>query len=368
MVHFYESSIVTTVDDLHFQVYANEHPKGRIIAKPKYIPTDKICCDSLQFRFIAGKKMNRLNFWIDKKELAKYFEDFKKTYPQYIHQSKMHDTWFFVIPVDRIEKVYSPQKGLKELMGMPVKCLDSHLKNVYEFVNFITQSGVPPEKLGITYSTLVGTYFLNISDINITVYGKNNFWKLMDFLKAAKHPKLRWKTDEEWLDYKRHRNRASVFSDEEFLMNMKRKRSEGFFDNHLFVLFGVEEPQEIKNKWGHEKCTSLGFVKIRAIVTDNYNSVVRPGYFDVKDSEIIEGVHKNKVIKVNKVVFYSRDYVMQAFPNERIEAAGLLQKVVPVGKGENKPHHRIVIGYFDAYVSDRRGKEYIKMIKDDQNE
>ena len=30
-------------------------------------------------------------------------------------------------------------------------------------------------------------------------------------------------------------------------------------------------------------------------------------------------------------------------------------------KGEQ--YHRIVIGYFDAYISGRRGKEYIKVIE-----
>ena len=90
-MHFYEASIITTNKGLHCQVYGNEHPPDCILVKPKYIPTDKIECNHLQYRFLSGKKMNRLNLWIDKKELKEYLEKFKKAYPSYIYKSTMHD-------------------------------------------------------------------------------------------------------------------------------------------------------------------------------------------------------------------------------------------------------------------------------------
>ncbi len=81
-MHFYESSVITTKDGLHCQVYGNEHPKEGILVKPKYIPTDKIECDGLQCRFIAGRKMNRLNLWAEKSKLADYIGKFRAAYPQ----------------------------------------------------------------------------------------------------------------------------------------------------------------------------------------------------------------------------------------------------------------------------------------------
>ncbi len=73
-MHFYESSVITTKDGLHCQVYGNEHPVKGILVKPKYIPTDKIASEKLQCRFISGKKMNRLNLWADKEALKEYFD------------------------------------------------------------------------------------------------------------------------------------------------------------------------------------------------------------------------------------------------------------------------------------------------------
>jgi predicted nucleotidyltransferase len=195
-MHFYESSIITTTDCLHCQVYGNEHPLKGILVKPKYIPTDKISCPALPFRFISGKKMNRLNLWIDKKELKGYIGKFSSAYPDYVYQSDMHgpQRLFFWVPIEKIERVYYPKKGIGELMSIPYKELDAHLQTVYGFVTFLLGSGLKLDDLGLTYSTLMGHYFSNISDINIVVYGKKNFWKLMEYLARAKHEKLRWKT------------------------------------------------------------------------------------------------------------------------------------------------------------------------------
>jgi len=356
MVHFYESSIITTTDGLHCQVYSNEHPEGGLIVKPKYIPMDKISSDALQCRYLSGKRMNRLNMWIEQEKLIEYIEKFKKTYPQYFWVSNLHQNLFFIVPLNKIEKIYDPRKGLSELMQIPEKFLDIHLRKVYDFVKLVEKSGLAINDLGVTYSTLVGHYFSEHSDINLVVYGKDNCMKLLQFLGNVKDPRLRWKTDEEWLHFRNLRERSSTFTKKEFLFQMTRKKTEGFFDETLFLILGVEEPNETWFKWGGEKYIPKGFAKVRAVVTNNFDSTVRPGCFEVKNSHIKGMKHLN----LTKIVFYSRDYVLQAMPNEKIEASGLLEKVLPIN---GMPYYRLVIGYLDSYLSGRRGKEYIKVIR-----
>ena len=341
---------------MYLQVYGNEHPTGAILVKPKYIPTEKIESDSLQCRFISGRKMNRLNLWADKEELIKYIEGFKKNYPEYIFKSNMHkgDRLFFAVPIDKIERIYSPKKGLKELMDIPREKLDSHLKSTYDLVTFFLESGLKLEDLGLTYSSLVGHYKLDLSDINIIVHGKSNYWKLMDFLETNKHALLKWKTKEDWLDFRKKRNRYNVFTEEEFLKTMSRKKSEGFFNGSLFVVFCAENENETWFKWGDEEYIEKGSVMIEAVVKDNFNSVVRPGYYEVENSKIIEGYEE---VPIKKIVFYSRDYAMANFPGERIRAKGILEEVKPVGKDS---YYRVVVGYFDSYINSRREEEYIK--------
>jgi len=356
-MHFYEASIITTKDGLHCQVYGNEHPLKSIIVKPKYIPTEKLESDGLQYRFISGKKMNRLNLWADKEKLKKYLTEFRKAYPSYVLKNTMHkaDRLFFSVPIDNIERIYFPRRGLSELMKMPMESLDDYLKIVYEFVEFLLKSGLRAKDLGITYSTLMGHYISGISDINIVVYGKKNFWTLMEYLKNAKHEKLRWKTEDEWKEFRNMRNRAKIFSEQKFVKIMMKKKSEGFFDNNLFVIFGAEKEEEAWFRWDSEEYTSLGLATVQGKVTDNFSSVVRPGCYGIEDSNVEEFPDK----KVKKIVFYSRDYCMLAEKGEKIKARGILEHV---RTKEGDEYHRLTVGYFDSYITERREKEYIKVI------
>ena len=327
-MHFYESSIITTKDGLHCQVYGNEHPVGAILVKPKYIPTDKIESAALQYRFISSKKMNRLNLWADQAALTQYLTKFKEAYPNYVHKSPLHDAerLLFAVPIDFIERVYYPRRGLKELMSMPLSALDGHLKNVQEFVTFLLQSGLVLKDFGITYSTLMGHYLAEYSDLNIVVYGKENFWKLMNYLEQASHPSLRWKTESEWVTFLENRNRFARFGKEKAVEVMKRKKSEGYFNNKLFVIFAAEKEEETWFKWGAERYKQQGTATITATVTDNRSSVVRPGCYEVSEVKILDGPEANNL---KKVVFYNRDYCMLGYPGEKIEACGIVEEVTP---------------------------------------
>jgi len=260
-------------------------------------------------------------------------------------------------PHEENERVYFPREGLAELMSMPEKSLDDHLATVYKFVNFLLESGLRLKDLGITYSTLMGHYVYNMSDINIVVYGKENFWKLMNYMDKAEHPSLRWKTEDEWMEFYQKRNRYNIFEKNTFLNHMiSRKKSEGYFNNLLFVIFAAEKENEVWFKWGQEKYHALGMATVEGTVEGHHSSVVRPGCYDIDDSKL---VGSGEDAEVEKVVFYSRDYTLLAYPGEKIRACGMLERVEPK---KGRPHNRIVTGYFDSYISDRREKEFIKVI------
>lgn len=364
-MHFYESSIITTKDGLQCQVYGNEHPSSSILVKPKYIPTSSVESSALAYRFIMGRKMNRLNMWADKEELKAYIARFREAYPNYVYASPFHDQnrLFFSIPIDQIERIYFPRRGFKELMSMPPASLDQYLFRVFSFSQFLLQSGLRIKDFGITYSTLMGHYNPAISDINIVVYGKENFWKLMSFLNEATHPLLHWKTDEEWLAFHKKRNRSGISDEKEFLHSMKRRKTEGYFDGSLFVIFAAEKEEEVWFKWGEERYTSLGQAVIEGEVVDNFSSVVRPGCYNIKNSTVVENNLQVSPIPISKIVFYSRDYCMLAYPGEKIKASGIVEHV-QTNSGQS--YYRLVVGYFDAYLDERREKEYIKLIIDER--
>lgn len=362
-MHFYESVLIDTVDGFQCKSYSNEHPEGYIIVKPKYIPKKTLDIEGLKYRFLFEKCLIRFNLFAQKEKLKASIDQFKKNFPDYIYDCKDTNNWFFVVPKNKIKMMHDPRQGLQELMQVPKKDLDEYLTLVRELIEFLTKSGVDVKNLGITHSTLMGNYTPGKSDIDIIIYGKDNGWKILDYLKNAKHDKLHWKTDEEWAEYyKEHKtSESSHFTEEEYVKHMRRKNYEGMFAGTVFTLFTVEEPDETWFKWGEEKFEPIGTVTIKGVVADHYNSHVRPGCYELKNAEIIDTFGKklniDNSLEIKRVVTFSIPFVQQALKDEKITACGLLE-LATTKTGQR--YYRLVIGYFDAYINDRREKEFIK--------
>jgi len=362
MAHFYESVLVDTIDGFQCKTYSNQHPEGFLIVKPKYIPREALEGDGLKYRFLFEKCLVRFNLFAKKEKIQDAVRQFKKKFPDYIYDCPISKNWYFVVPKNKIKEIHDPRNGLQELLKVPRKDLDEYLTLVVELIDFLTKSGISSKDLGITHSTLLGNYTPGKSDIDIIIYGKRNGWKILDYLKTAEHDKLHWKTDKEWAEYyKDHQtSESSHFTEQEYVKHMRRKRYEGMFGGNVFTMFTVEEPAESWFNWGDEIYEPLGTATISGIVTDHYNSLVRPGYYEIKDSKIMEKEGKKDIdakIPIKKIVTFSIPFVQQALKGEKITACGLLELVAPK---KGKKYYRIVVGYFDAYVSDRREKEYIK--------
>ena len=363
MAHFYESVLIDTVDGFQCKSYSNEHPEGHVIVKPKYIPKNVLEGEGLKYRFLFEKCLIRFNLFAKKETLKSYVAQFRKRFPDYIYECKDTKNWYFAVPRSKIRTVHDCRKGLQELLQIPKKDLDPYLTLVVEMIEFLTKSGVKSENLGITHSTLLGNYTPSKSDMDILIFGKDNGWKISDYLKTAKHGKLHWKTDKEWADYyQEHKtSESSHFSEEEYVRPLQRKPYEGMFGGTVFTLFTVEEPDERWFLWGEDKIEPLGTATITGTVTDHYNSLVRPGYYEIKDGKVVDTHGKDlkldKSLPIRRVVTFSIPFVQQALKGEKITACGLLERVAPK---EGKAYYRIVIGYFDAYVSDRREKEFMK--------
>jgi uncharacterized protein len=354
MSYIEEASLIETQDNIHCKVYANSHPTGFIIAKPKYIPDEILQFQGLKKRFIFGKCMTRFNVFTKKETVKANIDILKQKFPDYIYDCPKHKRWFLGVKEGKITQKHNSKTGVKELMKVPDSDLDSYLKATKELLIFLTQSGVSIDNVGISHSTLMGNYTPGISDIDILVYGKDNGWKVINFLEQTTHPKLKWKTEEDWAKYYTERVISKHLTKDEYIFNMVRKRDDGFFDNNVFSIFCVENPEETWYDWeaDHEP---INTVKIQATIKDAGNSIVRPGYYDITDSNIIEG---NEQVPIKRIVTWSRPFVLQAKNNERIEACGLLEKVTT----KDNTYYQIVIGYFDAYTTERGEQEYLKTL------
>jgi predicted nucleotidyltransferase len=352
MTRFHEAALVDSTDEIQFKVYSSTHPKGFIIAKPKYIPEDLLSLVGLKKRFLFSKCMYRFNLFNDKETVEYNLKEIREKFPYYIYECKKHNNWFLGVPEDRVKKFYDTKKGLQELLKVPIEDLDSYLKSVRNMVDILSEAGIPKENIGISHSTLLGNYTPGKSDIDILVFGIDNGWKAIKHLENSKNPSLKWKSKKEWAWYYKDRVVSKVYSEEEYVANMIRKRDDGFIDGNVFSMFCIENEDESWYDWESEHIP-LKTVKIRGKVKDAYHSIVRPGYYELEETKILDGYND---VPVKRVVTWARPYSLQAKENELIEACGLLEKV----KSKEGEFYQLVIGYFDTYTSGRGEKEYLK--------
>jgi len=354
-MNYYEASLIDSTDDIQFKVYSSTHPKGFIIAKPKYVPDGLMDLVGLKKRFLFGKCVVRFNLFNKKEFVEKNLHEIKQKLPCHIYKCEKHKNWFLGVPEDKVKKFYDTKEGLQELLKVPIEDLDPYLKAVRKMIDILADAGIQKEKLGISHSTLLGNYTPGISDIDILIFGIENGWKAVKHLETCKDFALKWKTKEEWARYYKERVVSKIYTEEEYVQNMLRKKDDGFIDGHVFSLFCIEEGKSWYD-WQAEH-EPLGTIKIRAKIKDAYYSIVRPGFYELENSKVLEGYED---IPIKRIVTWARPFVLQANKGENVEACGLLEKVNENGE----EFYQLVIGYFDTYTSDRRKKEHMKTLID----
>ena len=323
MTYFHEAALIDSDDDIQFKIYSNSHPPGFIIAKPKYFPIDSINFRGLKKRFLFSRGVYRFNLFNDKDIVSDNLKAIKEKFPYYIYECKKHKNWFLGIPLDKIKKFYDTRQGVKELLKVPVEDLDPYLKAARKIIDILINHGIPADSLGISHSTLLGNYTPGRSDIDLLIFGMKNGWKAIEYLEQDKNPSLTWKSKEDWTRYYKDRVVSKVYSEEEYVANMVRKKDDGFIDGNVFSLFCIENENERWYDWEAEH-EPLGTVKIRAKIKDAYYSIVRPGFYELEESKILEGYQD---IPIKRIVTWARPFNLQAKNGEEIEACGLLEIV-----------------------------------------
>jgi len=354
MTYFHEAALIDSIDDIQFKIYSNSHPPGFIIAKPKYVPIEKLNLVGLKKRFLFGRAVHRFNLFNNKEIVEANLNEIWRKFPYYIYKCRKHKNWFLGVPENKIKKFYDTRQGLGELLKVTLEDLDPYLKATRRIIDILIEAGISIDNLGISHSTLLGNYTPGKSDIDILVFGMENGWKAIKYIEQTNNPSLTWKTGEDWAKYYKERVVSKIYSEKEYIANMIRKKDDGFIDGNVFSLFCIENENEIWYNWEDEH-EPLGTVKIRARVKDAYYSIVRPGFYELENSIVLEGYGN---VPIKRIVIWARPFNLQAKEGENVEACGLLEKV----KSKEGEFYQIVIGYFDTYTTDRGEKEYLKAL------
>ncbi len=337
---------IETVEGLLFTVVGDVHPVDRVLAYLKYVPNRKGAWGFETRRYDRALKYYST---LHVKGTFDYLEEF---YPQYLYNSETQHLLISAVPLYSIRVHYCPESRLSDLLG--AEHLDPLERKAVRLLETVSkQSRVDPKQFGITGSILVDIHNPAFSDIDLTVYGKENSLKVktavLDMLHSG-NPSLRsfdeaavkkWVTSRAWL-YPLDRSEVERI--------YRRHWNRGIFEGTDFSIHPGRVETEIGETYGDRIYSPEGIVDAEAIIDDARESVFMPGTYRIGSVRILNGP---SVADIKEIATYEGFYCDIASLGERVQARGKLERVYDKRNGD--VYHRIVIGSIEA-----KGTDYLK--------
>lgn len=328
-----EGGYVETPERLIFTVKGLVHPPQRIIAYLRYVadPKGERLRDNVRYRRVYG--------------FEEQVSIIRSTYPQYFHYDEVFDIELQSVPLERIYRIYDPSEGLMKMTerdqaGDP---LAQAAKGFAEEISLA--SGVDLDDMGISGSLLLSLH-THTSDIDFMVYGTVNSIKVRNALRRLLDEGDHFKRlDKEYL------KRLFEFRSSETPMNYgvfvkqeKRKVIQGAYKGYIYFIRFVKDLDEIDETYGEKRSKGLGKAKVRAVVTDDSESLFTPCTYKVRCLEVVSGSVNPNLLK--EVTSFRGRFSEQAFKGEVIEVEGRLEEVSFKGLR----YQRIVVGASGDYM------------------
>ncbi len=343
---FRDRDYLETEEGFFFTVVGNIHPKDKVIAYLKNIPSRSGKWGSGKRRYERSLKYYTMN------HLKETLNFLALHHPHYIQELKAENIIFSVVPINRIRKHYRPEARLINLSKK--KDLDTLENKTIELVNFLAKtSNVQSSCLGVTGSILIDIHNPTFSDIDLTVYGKKNSFALKEALqqlmKQEKSP-IKKLTNENLKEWCKKKSELFPLTIEETYKIYQRRWNRGTFKGTLFSMHPIKTEKETLKKYGDTSFTPMGIIEAKAQVINSSDAIYMPAVYLVRDVQIFFGPN---VQKIEEVITYEGLYKDLVYDGEYLLCRGKLEKVED--KRDGRTYHRIVIGSSEA-----AGNDYIK--------
>ncbi len=322
-----DRDFVRTPEGMFFCVTGYLHPPDRYTAYLKYSPTsqgkweDK---DTAYRRELPYYHVRNVARTVD------YLED---RYPAYVHDCPVRGFRFSMVPQDRVARYYVPQARLGDILRGPQDRLEEEVRALA--LNMATGATVDPSALGITGSVLIGLHNPEFSDIDLTIYGLDNAYRLREALREESVVGVR-RLDRRFIaDWSEGIAGRFPLTVEEARYLADRRWNYGTYRGRYFSVHPIRTDDEITETYGEHVYRSQGAGRIRATVVDGSEALFMPAIYRVADVERLEG--DPAVSTVEKVVSYEGLYRDVVDDGAAIEARGTLETV------DGEPR-RLVVG------------------------
>jgi predicted nucleotidyltransferase len=314
-----------TKEGFIFNVFGYEHPKDRVFAFLKYIPSSFKSLFQIDFLErtwkLGGLRLFRAEKLYTAKNYKSFLETFRKNFSGYVYFCPFRGKEVISAPLNSVKRVYVPRERLKLIATR--KCKDNLQRLTLDFVNLLSsESDIPPEDFGVHGSVALNMH-TSESDIDIVVYGAQNFRKLEQTIQKL--------VEAGTLSY--------VFNNR---LDTARK-CKGRFKGKIFMYNAVRKPEEINSEYGDYKFKPLSPVKFSCTVEDDGEAMFRPAIYKIKDYKSINpSSNKSKEETPEVVVSMIGCYRNVAKKGDKIRVSGVLELVENIETG--KIHYQVVVG------------------------
>ncbi|MFX0135167.1 MAG: nucleotidyltransferase domain-containing protein [Candidatus Hodarchaeota archaeon] len=320
-----DGDIILTDDFFIFYTMGYDHPKDRVISYLKYIPVNvknHFNLDWIGYKWqFLGREYVRPKKLYSPKIFKSIETTFETYFSDYLYFSKNWNKTIFAIPYDKIKEVYIPQNGLSRLIELEKK--DFLQEKAIKLINILSDySKIPLTDFGI-HGSLLTSMHTETSDIDIAVYGANNFKELKRTVKKLNEQKI--------IKY--------LFE----IPTDKIRKNKGIFENQKFVFNAIRKILEIRNNYEIFEYKAIKSVQFKCKIIDSSLAMFRPAIYRIEDfqGENLDSKLKKdqEPIELVSMIGEFRDVVQK---DQITQVSGMLEKVKNTRTGEI--YYRIVVG------------------------
>jgi predicted nucleotidyltransferase len=332
-----DKDFIETQEGLLFCVVGYLHPPDKYTAYLKYSPART---GRWQRR---GQAYHRELAYYHAHQVGQTLDTLQVSYPGYVHYCPVRNMLFSMVPHDRVQTYYRPEERLAQLVADPGDPLEDEVARLIEAVRDAT--GISLAHLGITGSILLGIHDPGFSDIDLTVYGRDNVTLLKTALAEQRIPGIS-PLDESFLGgWRREIAEHHDLTDQQVSWLIARRWNFLYYGQRRYLsLHPTRSDDEIRETYGDHTYKDVGVIRLQSVISDASESIYLPAIYRIDQVKIMEGPD----VQVVEICAYEGLFGQAADVGQRVEAQGKLEEL------DGGPLHRLVIG-----SSRRVGAEYM---------
>jgi predicted nucleotidyltransferase len=338
-----DRDFLRTLENFLFCVVGYSHPKDRVVSYLKYVPSSSGKWGKGKTRYARTMP----DYTIP--NLLQNIAVLGKSHPQYVFTSSVFNIQMSAVPYLNIAERYLPEAKLKALFKMTHP--DSLQRTTIELVShLVSKAKMSRDDFGVTGSILTNIHNPHFSDVDLTVYGQINGWKLKNALTHS----LELHSNPGYAERQKRKTLERLIQNYHFTLReaediYARRWNYGYFNDRRFSIHPVRTDTEISERYGDRRFFPHRVIEGRAEITDVKESLFLPCKYSVNQFQTLRG--KNLEL-VEEVVSYDGLFTGLFNCGEYISVRGKLEEVADQN-GER--YFRVLVGSPEA-----KGYDFIK--------